>query len=440
MMQLIKWLVMTTRRLIVTAPFFVRNLLSKPPSERVRVASMGGAGMAYATLHGIGTHGSVDIVSVAEVDTLRNAQVSKNYPNAKLYQDWRRMLDKEHKQLDAVCVGTPDHMHAPQSMAAMQRGLHVYTQKPLTSHVYEARQLAKYAASKKLVTQMGIQVHSGAEYQTAVKVIQSGAIGKVREVHAWSNKKWGDMAPRPTSGDAVPSTLDWDGWIGVARPETYIKDYCHPGNWRKRLEFGTGTFGDMGCHIYDPVFGALALTSPLSVRAEGPAPNEHSWAVNAIVKYVFPGTPFTDAKTVNVTWYDGDERPSADVKALIEDARMPSQGSIFIGTKGVMLLPHVSMPSLFPRTSFKDFAMPTVTANNHYHEFADAILGKAKTSTAFSYSGPLSETVLLGSLATKFPKTTLQWDASKLRFKNEKAANAHLRRAYRAGWKNSKLG
>jgi len=431
---------MTTRRLIIAAPFFVRNLLSKPPSGRVRVASMGGSGMAYATLHGIGTHGSVDIVSVAEVDTTRNAQVSKNYPNAKLYQDWRKMLDKEHKQLDAVCVGTPDHMHAPQSMAAMQRGLHVYTQKPLTSHVHEARQLAKYAASKKLITQMGIQVHSGTEYQTAVKVIQSGAIRKVKEVHAWSNKKWGDPAPRPTSNDEVPATLDWDGWIGVARPESYIKNYCHPGNWRKRLEFGTGTFGDMGCHIYDPVFGALALTSPLTVRAEGPAPNEHSWAVNAIVKYVFPGTPFTEGKTVNVTWYDGDERPPREVQALIEDARVPSQGSIFIGTKGVMLLPHVSMPSLFPRTSFKDFKLPEVTAKDHYHEFADAILGKTKTSTAFSYSGPLSETVLLGSLATKFPKTTLEWSASKLRFKNEKAANAHLRRSYRSGWKVSKLG
>ncbi|MBM3754208.1 MAG: Gfo/Idh/MocA family oxidoreductase [Acidobacteria bacterium] len=431
---------MTTRRLIIAAPFFVRNLLSKPPSGRVRVASMGGSGMAYATLHGIGTHGSVDIVSVAEVDTTRNAQVSKNYPNAKLYQDWRKMLDREHKQLDAVCVGTPDHMHAPQSMAAMQRGLHVYTQKPLTSHVHEARQLAKYAASKKLITQMGIQVHSGTEYQTAVKVIQSGAIGKVKEVHAWSNKKWGDPAPRPTSSDEVPATLDWDGWIGVARPESYIKNYCHPGNWRKRLEFGTGTFGDMGCHIYDPVFGALALTSPLTVRAEGPAPNEHSWAVNAIVKYVFPGTAFTEAKTVNVTWFDGDERPPSEVQALIEGARVPSQGSIFIGTKGVMLLPHVSMPSLFPRASFKDFKLPEVTAKDHYHEFADAILGKTRTSTAFSYSGPLSETVLLGSLATKFPKTTLEWNASKLRFKNEKAANAHLRRAYRSGWKVSKLG
>jgi predicted dehydrogenase len=242
------------------------------------------------------------------------------------------------------------------------------------------------------------------------------------------------MTPRPSTSDPVPAGLDWDGWIGVARPESYIKGYCHPGNWRKRLEFGTGTFGDMGCHIYDPVFGALALTAPLTVRAEGPAPNEYSWAVNAIVKYTFPGTQYTDGKTVNVTWYDGDERPPREIQALIEDAKMPEQGSILIGTKGVMLIPHVAFPALFPRASFKDFKLPEVAANNHYHQFADAILGKGPTSTPFTYSGPLSETVLLGSLATRFPKTTLEWNSAKLKFRNEKQANAFLRRPYRAGW------
>ena len=137
---------------------------------------------------------------------------------------------------------------------------------------------------------MGIQVHSALEYKTAVAMVQSGTIGKIKEVHTWSNKKWGDMEKRPKTKDSIPSTLDWNGWLGIARPFPYIKDYCHLVNWRKRLEFGTGTFGDMGCHIYDPVFAALALTSPLTVRAEGPAPNETNWAINAIVKYVFPGT------------------------------------------------------------------------------------------------------------------------------------------------------
>ncbi|HEU0123486.1 MAG TPA: Gfo/Idh/MocA family oxidoreductase [Bryobacteraceae bacterium] len=425
----------TTRRAILAAPFFIRNLISAPPSGRVRVASMGANGMAWATLNGIGTHASVDIVAAADVDTSRTERVKKGYPNARHYQDWRQMLDKEHKELDAVCVGTPDHMHAPQAMSAMRRGLHVYCQKPLTSHVAEARALQKYAAEKLLVTQMGIQVHSKSEYLTAVQMVHDGVIGKVREVHAWSNKKWGDTAPRPSTSDEVPSTLDWDGWIGVARPEPYIKNYCHPGNWRKRLEFGTGTFGDMGCHIYDPVFGALGLTAPLTVRAEGPAPNDTSWAVNAIVKYTFPGTQYTEGSTVNVTWYDGDERPPREIQALIEDAKLPDQGSIIIGTKGVMLVPHVEFPALFPRAAFNGYKRPEIQSVDHYHEFVDVVLGKGRTSTPFSYSGPLSETVLLGSLATRFPKTTLEWNSAKLKFRNEKQANAFLRRPYRNGWK-----
>ncbi len=429
-----------SRRSLLAAPFFIRNLISAPPSGRVRLAAMGAANMAYATLRDIASHPSVDLVCVAEIDTANTSRTHAKFPNAKFHQDWRKMLDQEYKNLDAICVGTPDHMHAPQSMAAMRRGLHVYCQKPLTSHVHEARKVTEYARSKKLVTQMGIQVHSQKEYLTAVQVIQAGAIGKVKEVHAWSNKKWGDLNPRPTQSDPVPSTLDWDGWIGVARSESYIKDYCHPANWRKRLEFGTGTFGDMGCHIYDPVFGALGLNSPLTVRAEGPAPNEHSWAVNAIVKYVFPGTSYTDGKTVAVTWYDGDERPPKEIQALIEGTRMPDQGSIFVGTKGVMLLPHVALPSFFPALSFQDFKLPELQTNNHYHQFVDAIQGKAKASASFDYAGPLSETVLLGSLATRFPKTTLEWDASRLRFKNEKAANAFLKRKYRQGWKVKGLG
>jgi predicted dehydrogenase len=429
-----------TRRAILAAPFFIRNLISAPPSGRVRLASFGANGMAWSTLHGIATHASVDLVGAADVDTARGERVKTTYPKATLYQDWRRMLDKEYKNLDAVCVGTPDHMHAPQAMSAMRRGLNVYCQKPLTSHVAEARQLHKYAVSKRLVTQMGIQVHSNAEYRTAVQLVHAGAIGKVKEVHAWSNKKWGDTEPRPAATDPVPATLDWDGWIGVAHPESFIKGYCHPGNWRKRLAFGTGTFGDMGCHIYDPVFGALALTAPLTIRAEGPAPSEHSWAVNAIVKYTFPGTQYTDGKTVNVTWYDGDERPPQEVQALIEGAKLPSQGSIIIGTKGVMLIPHVAFPSLFPQAAFKDFKLPEVMGNNHYHEFVEAILGKGQTSTPFNYSGPLSETVLLGSLATRFPETTLEWNSAKLKFRNEKQANAFLKRPYRAGWKVKSLG
>ncbi|HWR54504.1 MAG TPA: Gfo/Idh/MocA family oxidoreductase [Bryobacteraceae bacterium] len=419
----------------VAAPFFVRNLISAPPSDQVRLASFGAGNMAFFTLHGIARHKRVKLACVADVDTAQFARVKAQYPEAKLHQDWRAMLEQEHKNLDIACVGTPDHMHAPIAMSAMQRGLHVYVQKPLTHDIYEARKLQETARKKKLVTQMGIQIHSSAEYQTAVQLVRTGAIGKVKEVHAWSEKKWGDLTPVPDRQDPVPATLNWDEWLGTAAARPYLARYYHPADWRKRIDFGTGTFGDMGCHIYDPVFDALQLTAPLSVRSEGPAPTEHNWAVNAVIRYVFPGTPFTAEKTVNVTWYDGDERPPAEVKALIGNVRMPGQGSIFIGTNGVMLLPHIGKPVLLPQEQFKDFSVPVLEPANHYFQFVDAVLGTAKASTAFDYSAPLTEVVLLGPVATRFPKTTLEWNAAKMKFENVREANRYIRRKYRSGWK-----
>jgi predicted dehydrogenase len=424
----------------IAAPFFVRNLISAPPSGVVRVASFGAGGMAYATLDGIATHAKVKLVCVADVDATRFDRVKKKYPGARIYEDWREMLKRERKNLDAACVGTPDHMHAPQAMSAMRQGLHVYVQKPLTHDLYEARKLAEMARKKRLVTQMGIQIHSNREYKTAVRLIQSGAIGKIKEVHSWSNKKWGDLDPMPQRTDPVPEGLNWDQWLGVAAARPYIKGYYHPGNWRKRIDFGTATFGDMGCHIYDPVFGALQLTAPVSVRSEGPAPGEHSWAVNAIIHYVFPGTAQTADKTVKVTWYDGDERPPKEIQAQAGLTRLPGQGSLFIGEKGMLLLPHISMPTLLPAAQFKDFEIPQIEADDHYHQFVEAILGNGRTSTAFDYSGPLTEAVLLGPLATRFPKTTLEWNSRKLRFANSKEATRFVRRKYRAGWGVRGLG
>lgn len=418
----------------VAAPFFVRHLLSAPPSGTLRLASFGADNMAWSTLDGIATHPKVTLACVAEIDSARIEKVKRKYPNAKIYADWRQMLAEQRRGIDIACVATPDHMHAPMAMSCMRQGIHVYVQKPLTHDLHEARQLRETARKKKLVTQMGIQVHSRRDYKIAVSLIRSGAIGKVKEVHSWSEKKWGDPDPLPDRSDPVPSTMSWDQWLGVAEPRPYLIDYYHPMNWRKRIDFGTATFGDMGCHILDPVFGAVGLTSPLTVRSDGPAPNHHSWAINAIVHFVFPGTPFTEGKTVNVTWYDGDERPPREVQALIEPVAMPGQGSIFAGTKGAMLLPHVGMPVLLPAAQFSGFVMPEAETVNHYHQFVDAVRGDKKTSTSFDYSGPLTETVLLGPLATRFPKTTLQWHAGKLKFGNSSEAGNLVSRRYRDGW------
>lgn len=417
----------------LAAPFFIRDLIAKPPSGTVRLASFGAAGMAFSTLDGIAAHPKVKLICVAEVDGDRLERVKNKYPDARLYQDWREMLRKERRNLDAACVGTPDHMHAPQAISSMRAGLPVYVQKPLAHDIHEVRTLMKMARSKNLPTQMGIQIHSWKEYKTAVAVIQAGAIGKVKEVHTWSAKKWGDTAKLPTTGDAVPAAFNWDLWLGVAASRPFIKDVYHPENWRKRLDFGTATFGDMGCHILDPVFGALQLGSPVSVRSESAAPNGESWALDTLIHYVFPGTQFTAEKTMPLTWYDGDRIPPEDIRALLGSVKFPSQGSLFIGTKGQMLLPHISMPVLLPAQDFAGYPMPEFERTDHYLEFAEAVLGNGKTSTPFGYSGPLTEAVLLGPLATRFPNTTLQWHGVKAKF-SSKEANAFLRRKYRQGW------
>lgn len=437
----------------MSAPFIARHLISAPPSRILRHASFGGGGMAWADIQAICSNEFVKLVAVAEVDMSRLEPLKARFPEAKIYQDWRELLDKEGNNIDSVNVGTPDHMHAPIAMSAMQLGKHAYIQKPLAHDIHEVRRLTEVARQKNLVTQMGIQIHSQKAYRSAVALIQQGAIGKVREVHSWSGKKWGSEKPMPPGGDPIPEGFHWDLWLGVCAERPFIGNgYYHPSNWRRRLDFGTGTFGDMGCHIYDPVFEALALTAPKTVRSEGPPPSDSDWSTDAVVRYLFPGTKFTEGPSVTVTWYDGSKRPPADVLALApvppppepksdgtgkkqkrQKGGMPDQGSIFIGTKGTMLLPHIGMPKLFPVADFKDYPMPEVPDIHHWTEWAEACVGKGNTTAGLDYSGPLTEAVLLGTIAVRFPSATLNWSATGLRFA-EAEANRHVRRAYRKGW------
>ncbi len=414
-------------------PLILRGLMAAPPSSQVRHASFGTSGMAWADLTEIAKHPNVKIVAAADVDNSRTAEFRKKFPEARVYADYRELLQKE--QLDSVNVSTPDHMHAPIGMAALLKGINVYGQKPLTHDLYETRRLTEMARKKKLVTQMGIQIHSAREYRLAVRLVHDGAIGKVREVHTWSSKDWGDGGAMPQRHDAVPDGLNWDLWLGVCAERPFIgQGWYHPANWRRRLDFGTGTFGDMGCHIFDPVFGALALTAPISVRSEGAAPNDHSWAINATIHYVFPATRYTTPGTVPVTWYDGNQRPPAEIRALIGKTPLPDQGSILIGTDGVMVIPHVAPPILLPTDKYAGMKLPDVGEANHWHEFVDAVRGVGQTTAGFDYSGPLTESVLLGSVATRFPKTTLEWNSSRLKFTNVGDANRFVKRTYRKGW------
>ena len=417
----------------LAAPFAFRTFAHAAPSETLLHVSVGAGGMARADIDSLTRSKNLKLVAVADVDSSRVGDLTKKFPGLKVYADWREMFDKE--KFDSVNVSTPDHMHACPTMRAIKAGKHVYTQKPLTQTLHECRQLQLAAKEAKIVTQMGIQIHSAAKHKQVVQAIHDGVIGKVKAVHSWSGKEWGDDKPKPDREDPVPKELNWDLWLGVAAERPFIGGgYYHPGNWRKRLDFGTGTFGDMGCHILDPVFGALGVGSPKSVTSVGGRPNEHNWGLHAQVEYVFPGTKYT-ADEVSLTWYDGNRRPPAEVVKLIGDAKLSGQGSIYIGEGGVFYSPYDGgSPAVLADGKPTGAKLPEVKGDDHYLQWVDAARGTGETSAPFSYSGPLTEMVLLGCLATRFPNTPLKWDGEKMKFTNEEKANAFVKRTPRKGW------
>ncbi len=402
------------------------------PSETVQHASFGASGMAGADIGSLSESPHFQLVAVADVDARNLARIKEQHKGVRVYQDWRVLLDKE-KKLDSANISTPDHMHGPITMRAMKQGLNVYTQKPLAQTIHEARQLTIVAREKGLVTQMGIQIHSHKVHQTIKAVIQAGTIGKVKEVHSWSGKHWGDTSPVPKRHDVPPKEFAWDLWLGVAAKRPFLAGYYHPGEWRKRLDFGTGTFGDMGCHILDPVYMSLALTAPRSITSVGGSAGADNWGLDSQVKYVFPATSHTDGE-LTLTWYDGDARPPESIAAKISPRRFSDQGSIYLGTKGVLYTPYIDDPILLPESQFQGVKLPDAPSANHYTQFVDACVGKGKTWAPFDYSGPLTGTVLLGCLATRFPKMKLEWDAHAHKVTNVPEANAFVRRHYRHGW------
>jgi len=414
------------------APMAFRKFTQAAPSETILHASFGAGGMARADINSLTASKNLKLVAVADVDEGRLAELKKSFPDVKTYTDWRELLDKE-KGLHSANISTPDHMHAPITMRAMQQGLHVYTQKPLTQSIYESRQLARVAREKKIISQMGIQIHSHEVHKTVVKAIQDGVVGKIKAIHSWSGKQWGDNNPRPEKTDMVPAGLNWDGWLGVAKDRPYIQGYYHPGNWRKRLDFGTGTFGDMGCHILDPVFGSVALTMPTSMICTKGGTNADSWGLDNQVVYTFPGTKFTDG-ALTLTWYDGKLRPGTEVQALLGSTKLSDQGSLYIGTNGVLYSPYIGAPTVFKDGNKVDAKIEKVPGDNHYLQWVDACRGIGKTSAPFDYAGPMTETVLIGCLATRFPNKKLEWDGVNMKVTNVSEANQFVRKSYRKGW------
>ncbi|MCP4190112.1 MAG: Gfo/Idh/MocA family oxidoreductase [Planctomycetaceae bacterium] len=396
---------------------------------KLRTGHVGVGGMGGADLSSISSHPAVEVAGLCDVDSTRLASAGGRHPNAKQFRDFREMISSLGDTLDAVVVSTPDHTHAPASLTALSAGKPVYCQKPLTHEVSEARQMRVLAEQKDLPTQMGIQVHSTPPYRRAVKIIQSGAIGKVSQVHAWSSKNWGYDGGPFQGNAAVPSSLDWNLWIGTAQMRPFHAGVYHPGNWRKLVDFGTGTLGDMGVHIFDTPYDALQLTSPKWAQTTCRAPTGVGHPEKNIVQYEFPGTDFTTDSLI-WTWYDGANAPPRDLD-LPEGLALPGQGALFIGEEGIMLLPHVGEARLFPEEKFSSYQRPDVPGANHYHQWVDACLGKGKTSASFAYAGPLTEALLLGVVANRFPGQKLTWDAENLKVTNIPDANQLISANYR---------
>lgn len=418
----------------VAAPYFW--IPTRAQSRVVRHASIGAGGQALSDLTEFAKHPAFDLVAVADVDLCRLDRILDRFPKVRVYQDWRELLKKERGRLDSVNVSTPDHMHAAQAMAAMRQGAHVYVQKPLASTLRETRALTEYARTAGIISQMGIQVSSQQGQRHGEWLVRSGSVGKVREVHTFSNKSWGDDTPLPAPVDQVPPTLDWDRWLGVADTRPFKRNVYHPGHWRRRIGFGTGTLGDMGCHIYSPPYRALKLTAPTSVTSHGGRPSAESWAVKAKVHLVYPGTEYTAGPQVDVWWYDGGELPPEGLREQV-GARMPDQGSLIVGTEGLLVLPHGSAAFTVPAEKMAAIQPPALTPRDHYAEFLDAVLAgpRSRCSAGFDYSGPLTESVLIGNVAAYFPGEALAFDAAQLTFPGRADANAHLTRSYRKGWK-----
>jgi predicted dehydrogenase len=415
---------------------FVYRFAQAAPSETLLHVSVGAGGMAGADISSLAASKNLKLVAVADVDANALVSLKKKFPEVKTYTDWREMFAVE--KFDSANISCPDHMHAAPTMRAIKMGKHVYTQKPLTQTLHEARQLTLAATDAKIVSQMGIQIHSAAEHKTLVAWIQAGVIGKVQAVHSWSNKDWGDSTAKPDRQDEVPKNLDWDKWLGVSETIPFLGGgYYHPGNWRKRLAFGTGTFGDMGCHILDPVFGAIGVGNPKSIKSVGDSTNKTNWGLNCEVEFVFPGSQYT-TDTVRLTWYNGQARPPEEVLKLIAPNKFPGQGSILIGEKGVLFSPYGGgMPMVLGAA--KTAPLEKLRGDDHYLQFVDAARGVGKTSAPFAYAGPLTELVLLGCLATRFPNQELTWDTKAMKFTNFAAANPFVKKTYRKGWEEPGL-
>jgi predicted dehydrogenase len=415
-----------------------------PPSEKLNIAGVGVGGQGASDL---GQMESENIVALCDVDDEHAAKTYNAYPKAKRYRDFRRMLEKQ-KDIDAVLVATPDHTHALITMAAIKAGKHVYVEKPLTYSVYESRKLTEAARQAKVMTQMGNQGHASEDIRLICEWIADGAIGPVREVHAWTTHAvWPQGIERPKETPPVPDGLDWDRWIGPAPYRPYHPAY-HPMLWRGWWDFGTGAIGDMGCHVLDAPYWALNLGYPRSVEASASIyvprvtwdkpVNTESYPRASIVRYEFPARG--DMPPVKLSWYDGGMTPPRPAE-LEKGRRMGNMygGVIFVGDKGkIMGGGHGSVGArIIPESKMKEYNRPPKTiprSPGHHAEWVKACKTGQAAGSNFDYAGPFTEVVLLGNIALRMMHEKLCYDGPNMKVTNLPEANEYIHREYRQGW------
>jgi predicted dehydrogenase len=439
------------------------------PSDRLVIAGIGVGGKGAGDITAFYKSGKADIGFLCDVDTKRAAATVKAFPKAKFHKDWREMLDKEHKNFDAVSISTPDHSHAMITVAAMQLGKHVYVQKPLTHDIYEARKLTEAAKKYKVVTQMGNQGASNDGPRQMKEWYDAGLIGDVHTVYAWTDRPvWPQGIPWSANKAEIPATLDWDLWLNNAPYKEFV-DKLVPFNWRGWWDYGTGALGDMGCHLIEAPFSVLGLKYATNVQAsvgsvyvdefkrgyfpESCPPSSH-------VTLTFPKTPKTQGE-VTLHWMDGGIQPTRpeelDANDVFGDG---GNGTLFIGTKGKMMSSTYSAnPRLLPLSRNKDIKVPEKFARvpggatGHYAQWVEACIagyGKKEVSSPFEIAGPLTEALLMANLAIRgndvqrtsadgkitYPGRNIQllWDNDKMKVTNFDDVNQYVKREYRKGW------
>ena len=433
----------TTATGAIAAPFFLNSC--KSDDGILQHACIGVGGMGWGDLQNFMKHPKVQIVAICDVDKERLKKASELVPEARTYTDWRELLKKEGDTIESVNVTVPDHNHFAIAYEAIQQGKHVYCQKPMCHDVAEVRLLTEASIQKRVITQLGTQHASSPNDRAGVQLIKEGAIGKVKHAYLCSNRpsavEYRIEGPRPSQVQEPPSYLNWDLWTGTAPVHSFAPEIYHPMKWRAWLDFGTGWSGDIGCHIFDAVWKGLGLLPPKSVIAEvqeswknSPERRVDTWPQSNHITWMFPGNELTESDELPLEWFDGEFYPPQEVMDLFPGETYPAESAMLIGTEGALLIVHAGGLALLPQEKFKNYNKPKFAERNHYHHFVDACLGGEKTESHFAQTGPMTEAILLGTVAIREPDTLLEWDAENLKFSNYPDANTYLRRTYREGW------